>query len=228
MKNIKLAVFDMAGTTVNENNLVYKTLHQAILNHGYNCTLEQVLEHGAGKEKLKAIYDTLVNTSVEKQADSKSKLIFEDFKKMLETAYDTHEVTTFNNMENFFQTLKSNGIHVVLNTGYDSKTANKLLEKLNWVVGKDIDALVTASDVASGRPAPDMIQLAMKKVGITDSKQVLKAGDSAIDILEAKNANCALAIGVLSGAQTKEQLQQANPDFILNNLTDLQSILLKD
>ena len=227
MKEIKLAVFDMAGTTVNEDNLVYKTLLQAILKHGFECTLDQVLAYGAGKEKLQAIYDTLEKIADSKTAQEKSKQIFDDFKLSLENAYETTEVFGFENVDTLFSTLRDNGIKVVLNTGYDSKTANTLLSKLNWEVGRDIDGLVTASDVVNGRPHPDMIHLAMEKAGVSDSKQVLKAGDSGIDIMEGKNANCGIVVGVLTGAQNKEQLLEANPDYILDRLTDLQVILIQ-
>ncbi|WP_200890708.1 hypothetical protein [Pedobacter lusitanus] len=47
----EMVVFDMAGTTVNENNLVYKTLRNAINNAGFEFSLEEVLAEGAGKEK---------------------------------------------------------------------------------------------------------------------------------------------------------------------------------
>ena len=53
---IKMVVFDMAGTTVNEDNIVYKALRNAINSvGGFDLSLEEVLEHGAGKEKLEAI-----------------------------------------------------------------------------------------------------------------------------------------------------------------------------
>jgi beta-phosphoglucomutase-like phosphatase (HAD superfamily) len=55
VKDIKMVVFDMAGTTVNENNVVYKTLRKAINEAGFDFTLNQVLAQGAGKEKLQAI-----------------------------------------------------------------------------------------------------------------------------------------------------------------------------
>ena len=56
---IKMVVFDMAGTTVDENNVVYKTLQKVINLAGFNFTIEQVLETGAGKEKLAAIRDII-------------------------------------------------------------------------------------------------------------------------------------------------------------------------
>ena len=46
-----MVVFDMAGTTIDEDNVVYKTLQQSIELAGYPCSLEQVLAEGAGREK---------------------------------------------------------------------------------------------------------------------------------------------------------------------------------
>ena len=62
---------------------------------------------------------------------------------------------------------------------------------------------------------------------ISDSIKTLKAGDSVIDIEEGKNANCGVTVGVLTGAQTKEQLQTANPTLILENLTELKKLLYR-
>ncbi|WP_369021501.1 HAD family hydrolase, partial [Winogradskyella psychrotolerans] len=71
--------------------------------------------------------------------------------------------------------LRNKGVFVVLNTGYDRKTALSLLLKLGWETGKDIDGLVTADDVTNGRPQPDMIYKAMEICGITAPQEVLKA-----------------------------------------------------
>ena len=45
----------MAGTTVDEGNVVYKTVQKAINDEGFNVSLNDVLKHGAGKEKHQAI-----------------------------------------------------------------------------------------------------------------------------------------------------------------------------
>lgn len=226
MPNIKLAVFDMAGTTVDEDNAVYKTVQKVINDEGFDISLEKVLLWGAGKEKHQAIVDVLTNCTEIDNVLAVADKAFANFKPTLENVYATANIKTFDGMEDFFKTLKANGISVVLNTGYDSKTANGLLNKLKWKVGEQIDGLVTASDVVNGRPHPDMIQKAMAIVGVTDAAQVLKAGDSEIDVLEGKNAKCGLTVGVLSGAQTKAQIEVAKPDYILEKLTDLEQILL--
>jgi phosphonatase-like hydrolase len=219
-----MTVFDMAGTTVNEDNVVYKTLRKAINEAGFEFTLDQVLAEGAGKEKLQAIKSVLsVYRGIEDESLASS--IFQNFLKQLETAYDTMEILPQNNAADLFTELKKRGIIVVLNTGYNLQTAHSLISKLGWIIGYQIDAVVAASDVSNNRPKPDMIILAMKQFDITDPQEVLKVGDSTIDIEEGRNAGCRFNIGITTGAHTKEQLETVNPDFILDNLLELLPIL---
>ena len=222
MKKIQLAVFDMAGTTVNEDNVVYKTVRAALAKYGVEVSLNTVLEFGAGKEKFKAIADILKETRIE-NVDPNA--VFQEFKKMLEEASANLDVTTYDGVEELFKILKSKGVKVVLNTGYDQKTAQSLLNKLGWVPGEQIDALITADDVVKGRPSSEMIDKAMEMFKITDSENVLKAGDSVIDIEEGKNANCGWTVGVLTGAQTRQQLATAEPTLILDSLANLADTL---
>lgn len=223
MSKIKLVVFDMAGTVVDEQNIVYKTLHQALVNSGYKLTLEDVLKDGAGKEKLRAIQDlmTMADGTLNEQ---KSLEIHKVFKAKLDENYATMEIKEQPNASALFKWLRSNNIKVALNTGYNKTIATMLIEKLNWQVGRDIDALVTADDADNHRPAPDMIFVANKLLGVANNT-VAKVGDSAIDIHEGKNADCALTIGVTTGAQTKAQLQEAQPDFVIDDLLELKGIV---
>jgi phosphonatase-like hydrolase len=221
---IKMVVFDMAGTVLDENNVVYKTLHQAINEAGIPVTLDQVLLDGAGKEKLQAIKSILARYANTKD-DKLSDRIYAQFIAQLGKAYETLEVFPQPNAEEIFRELKRRGILVILNTGYNAKTADTLLAKLHWKKGSDFDGLVTATDVQQNRPEPDMIQRAMEWFDISDPHQVVKVGDSIIDIEEGKNAGCSLNIGITTGAHSREQLESASPDYIIDNLLELQSIL---
>ena len=222
---IKMVVFDMAGTTVNEDNIVYKTLRNAINSvGGFDLSLEEVLEHGAGKEKLEAI-KTILKNSLDLENDQLATEIFQLFLVQLKSAYEVETIYPCTNAAALFIKLKDMGILRVLNTGYDRLTAESLLKKLNWEVGKDIDLLITASDVEHNRPEPDMIQLAMAKMGITDASRVAKIGDSTIDIQEGQNAGCGLSIGITTGAHTAVQLATANPDQVISDLLDILPVI---
>jgi phosphonatase-like hydrolase len=159
--------------------------------------------------------------------EEESALIFKDFKKLLEKAYLNLEVTSFDGVVDLLRFLKDKNVQIALNTGYDRNTAQLLLNKMNWKLGKEFDVLVTADDVMRGRPYPDMIYEAMNSLGISDPQEVVKAGDSIIDIEEGRNANCGITVGVITGAHTKNQLESARPTFVVEHLIQLQDLLFK-
>lgn len=217
---IELVVFDMAGTTVDEDNVVYKTVRDAVNAAGHNFSLEQVQAAGAGKEKSQAIRDVLALDG-RLHGDEQVRKIHEDFKQRLRRAYAELDVREQPHATEVFAALRQAGIKVVLNTGYDRPTAEGLVTKIGWKVGEQIDGLVTASDVKVGRPAPDMIQKAMELTGVLSSKAVVKVGDSQTDIDEGQNAGCGMTLGITTGAQTAEQLQAAVPTLVIHSLKEV-------
>lgn len=222
---IKMVVFDMAGTTVDEENIVYKTLQKALQAAGFKVSLEDVLRTGAGKEKLSAIKDLMKSKGEDLNFDKTAQAIYADFLSTLHNAYHKLDVKTFEGTDGVFDQLKNKGIKVVLNTGYDRTTAISLLEKLQWEEGEHFDLLVTADEVENGRPAPDMIVYAMKQLDINDPAQIAKVGDSVVDIQEGKAANCAYTFGITTGAQTKEQLSEAYPDYVIDSLAEILEVV---
>ncbi len=221
---ISLVVFDMAGTTVNENNVVYKTLQHSINGRGYDFSLDQILAEGAGKEKLEAI-KSILKVYAKKNDNALADEIYDDFIVRLSDAYQNIEVLPQPNAVELFRILRQRNIRVVLNTGYDADTAESLIAKLGWKKGEQFDSLITASDVEKNRPDPEMIVLAMDIYNIHDAKTVIKVGDSTIDVEEGQNAGCGLSIGITTGAHNFQQLQSSNPDYIINNLLDLVPII---
>jgi phosphonatase-like hydrolase len=221
-----MVVFDMAGTTVNENMVVYKTLHKAINEAGFEFTMEQVLSVGAGKEKKDAI-KSILRVYAQKEETKLTDSIYQNFILLLEKAYNTQDILPQDNAEELFRALKQRNILVVLNTGYNEKTAQSLIKKIGWKKGAEFDGLVTATDVKKSRPCPDMIWLAMKLFGINDAHEVVKVGDSIIDIEEGINAGCILNVGITTGAHTLQQLRSAKPDYVINNLLDLLPLIDK-
>lgn len=217
---IELVVFDMAGTTVDEDNVVYKTVRAAVNAAGYDFSQDQVQTFGAGKEKSQAIRDVLAIDG-QPHTEEEVQQIFADFKQRLATAYKDLNVREQPGAKETFAALRERGIKSVLNTGYDRATAESLVAKLGWQVGREIDALVTASDVTNNRPHPDMIHKAIELTGVSSPKAVAKVGDSKIDIEEGKNAGCGMTFGITTGAQTEAQLVEAQPTAVLNRLLEL-------
>jgi phosphonatase-like hydrolase len=223
-QQIKMVVFDMAGTTVNEDNLVYKTLMNAINAAGFSYNLDQVLAVAAGKEKKEAIRSVLKTYGGDFD-EAVVTDIYGKFINQLQQAYEVEAILPQPGATDVFEQLRDRNIVTVLNTGYDRPTAEAILKKLGWVAGKDFDALITASEVSQNRPQPDMILLAMKQYEIADGSAVMKVGDSSIDIEEGQNAGCSLSIGITTGAHTREQLQNANPNAVIDHLMQILEII---
>ena len=135
---IKMVVFDMAGTTVDEDNVVYKTLQEAIVMQSIPVTLDEVLSYGAGKEKLQAIIDILDQTNHPKSPEIVNE-IYKYFIDKLTVNYTTLEIKALPNVERAFKELMHRNIKVVLNTGYNRETAESLVDKLAWKLSIDFD-----------------------------------------------------------------------------------------
>lgn len=217
---IRLVVFDMAGTTVDESNVVYQTLHESIVATGFPRTLEQVLEHGVGKEKRQSILDVL---ALDGQAHAPARVeeIHRDFLRRLRDAYAVLDVKEQPGASAVFRALKERGIAVALNTGHGQEAAESLVARLGWSVGREIDALITASQVPQARPFPDMIHRAQEQLRVSRAACVAKVGDTTFDIEEGRNAGCGLCVGVTTGAHSRERLAAAKPDRIIDDLREL-------
>lgn len=221
---IRMVVFDMAGTTIDEDNMVYKCVKKALNEHGIAASLDQVLHHGAGKEKQHAIKDVYTEVMQDIPSNETISTIYLTFQELLTDAYDHMEMKLFDGVKPVLFFLQKRSIKIVFNTGYTHAVASKILSKVDLVKGRDIDLLVTADMVHNSRPAPDMITYALQHFNIKPW-ECIKVGDSAIDILEGKNAKVKYSIGITTGAQTKEQIAEENPDFIIDNLRQLIPII---
>lgn len=223
---LKLAIFDLAGTVIDEQNIVYKTLHESIVKGGVSVSYQQVITWGAGKEKSQALRDIL------QQHDSpvhigQQEAMYQYFLDKLQHAYTELEVKEMAGAEELFVKLRERKILIGFTTGYNQTIANQLIQKLSWKKKGVYDVLVTASDVVRSRPYPDMIKRVMELLGLDRPDRVIKIGDSTVDVLEGKNAGCKLSIGITTGAQTRAQLLEAGPDYILDHLLELLPIIRK-
>ena len=112
---------------------------------------------------------------------------------------------------------------MLLAGGFPHSVVEAIVSTLNWT--KLVDYLSSAEKAGHGRPHPAMILSAMKFFGISDPRSVVKVGDTKIDVQEGKNAGC-WTVSVLTGTQTREFIEESNPDFMINSIADLPDILL--
>lgn len=221
---IQLVIFDMAGTVFDENNRVYKTIHEICVEQDMDVSLEQVLQTAGGKEKKAAFRDLLSTYSEHSSIDEMVEMMYETFLTRLMQNYEENEVELFSAVRPCIEWLREKGISIALTTGYVRSVAQLLISQTGLKPAIDFDLLVTAEDVENGRPHPDMIYLICDRMGIAP-KRTVKIGDTQIDVLEGKNARVGISAAVTTGAQDRTFLEQVAPDAILNSLAELPTLI---
>jgi phosphonatase-like hydrolase len=120
-----------------------------------------------------------------------------------------------------FRKLKSKGIKVAIDTGFDRVITNAVLDRMGWVEEGLIDVSVTSDEVERGRPFPDLIYKIMALTGVTDAKTIAKVGDTASDLHEGTSAGCGLVVGITSGAFTRQQLNPEPHTHLIDNIPEI-------
>jgi phosphoglycolate phosphatase len=213
---IELVAFDMAGTTIDDHGLVYDALADCVRETG--ATLDDAdLQAWMGTDKLTAITALLALGGGD---SSGAAAAFERFRVILRASYLATPPVALPGVADTLQSLRSLGVKVSLTTGFSDDVAYPILDAIGWSVGDLLDAVVTTSDVTSGRPAPYLIQHAMEKTGVEDVRGVLAAGDTIVDLLAAHNAGV-IGVGVLTGALTRDELAQHPHRHIVDSVVDV-------
>lgn len=224
-RNINFLICDMAGTVVNENGIIYNSLEKVLKNMGCVVT-KDMKEKWYGQEKKKVLVDTLYNMESNSINETNLKYLLGKAESELEyelnkNYFENGEIELIDpNIYDFFSNLRINGVKVALNTGYNSKLQKRIIEHVG--LQGCIDDYISSDMCRFGRPYPYMIHNLMERNNIYNVNNVAKAGDTINDMWEGRNAGVGLRIGVLSGAEKRNNLFP-HADVLINKITDLQN-----
>jgi phosphonatase-like hydrolase len=227
MNKIKLIVFDIAGTTVKDNGEIADAFANALKEFGYKVPKTKI-NPLMGYKKPQAIRMMVEQYEVDKQkiTDEYINCIHERFLQlMIEHYKTTEEIVPLPNVLDVFSFVKEKGIKIGLDTGFSSDITEVIMNRLGWLKDGVVDYTVSSNEVSAGRPQPYMIQRIMQNVDITDAQQVIKIGDTEVDVQEGKNAGCLYSIAITTGAFTREELLPYEPSFIIDDMQELLPII---
>lgn len=217
---VRLVVFDLAGTTVDDGAQVVQAFTAALAPHG---VLPEAHEIGRvrGTSKREAI-SRLLPAGPDHQA--RADRAYSAFRGQLLAAYERTPVTPVAGASDLFERLRRAGTRLAVNTGFDRPIAEAILSHVGW--SHDMfDAVVCGDDVPVGRPAPYMIFQAIEIARVASVHEVMAVGDTVNDLWAGFNAGVRWNVGVLSGAHDRSKLQEAPYTDILPSIAALQSLL---
>ncbi|WP_008316646.1 HAD family hydrolase [Leptolyngbya sp. PCC 6406] len=235
MAPVQLVVFDMAGTTVQDQREVEACFMAAAEKTGLVADPAQVnAMMGLPKRR---VFETLWDQQLGQRDEAQVDQSYQIFRGILEAHYQTQPVVPTAHCLEVFDWLHSRGIAIGLNTGFYREVTDIILDRLGWLQGLNgdhvggvdspIQVSVTPSEIyrQEGRPAPYMIQKAMYQLGITDPQRVVAVGDTPSDLAAGINAHCRLALGVTNGTHTRAELAAHAHQGLLASLAELPGML---
>lgn len=221
---IKMIVSDIAGTTIVDTDYVAVAFIEAFLNEGIDLTVEEI-KPLMGFKKTEAIAMVLESKGVDTNAIMINR-IHDNFQMNMVKFYSTSlEVEALPGVEAFFQLCKERDIVVTLNSGFPKVIVDVILDRMGWLESGLVSSVIASDEVEHGRPSAEMIEVLMKRHGITDAAEILKVGDTMVDIQEGRNAACGLVVAVTTGAYKREDLQKFEPDFIIDHFGELTDLI---
>lgn len=224
LSRVRMFVFDMAGTTVNEKGIVYKTFKDTFKEFGIRIPDDEFVRY-YGMQKTQVISEVVDRIPT---IDESNKIrIYDRFKDNLKNNYMKEDsMCPMEGSLELFDFLRERGIKVCLNTGFDREMASFVVNRLNF--NYHIDDYVSSSDVSRGRPQPFMIRKLMERSHISDPQQVVKVGDTTLDILEGRNSRTLHQFAVLTGEESEKSLLKSEPSGVFANLKDLKTYVEKN
>ena len=236
MQHLKLVVFDLSGTTVQDDNAVAKSLHQAAVEYGLDVPLVN-FQKTIGTNKIH-LYQYMIAQSKGQQVAiedfetydfpelyAEAKVLFDNYSVIMLNYYRRH-VKAMPAAEEVFEWCHKNDIKVATDTGFHRDVNRTIMDRLQWQEKGLIDLSVDVEMTQGiGRPAPYMLFYAMQRLGAQSVHEVVKIGDTPADLLSGHNAGCRYNIGVLSGANDRQTLEKHPHTHILESVADLPQLL---
>jgi len=211
--NISTVVFDLDGTLVQSHKNIYDaTVHTFDqLKIKYNMPeTEFYTKIGHHFEDIFDDFGIVVND-------------FEEFIGIYKSIYFDFIDSSilYSGVEEVLDEMKAREYKIALLTTKGQEQADKIINHFNLL--HNFDYIMGRRPGIAHKPAPDMLLHICEQLH-SNPEQTLMVGDSELDIGCGKNAG-AKTCGVTYGYRSKEFVQDLNPDFMVNNLTDLLAIV---
>lgn len=227
---IKLVVFDMAGTTVEDNQNVAQALKSAIAAFGHEVSLEDInIVMGYPKPvAVRSLLQQYAGAAVAADDELVNRIHDRFVKEIIVYYGESDGIREKEGAGAVFLRLKEMGIKVALDTGFSRDIANAIIQRLGWEKSVHYDVSITSDEVPRGRPYPDMIFRAMELLQINDVAEVVKVGDTLSDLQEGNAAGCRYVVGITTGAYSEEELNKEKHTHLVQRLDEIIDIVLEE
>ena len=237
MGKISMVMFDLSGTTVQDDMGVRDCLYQAAVEFKLDTTPDEILLH-MGTNKIH-LYQFLIAREQGREIDFRdfektkdpetyddAKRIFDRYQKIMIEHYRKN-VQEVPGASDVFRWCRNEGIKVATDTGFHHAVVEAIMDGLGWLRDGLVDIAVDVESVPGqiGRPAPFMIFHAMTQLNVQSVHEVIKIGDTPADMLEGRNAGCRGVVGVLNGPRPVTAWGKYWHTHVIPSIADLPDLI---
>ncbi|HUY70257.1 MAG TPA: HAD family hydrolase [Candidatus Baltobacteraceae bacterium] len=219
IKSYDLVIFDLDGTLIDNRDAIVYAYREMLKEFNYNPPKLEWIYTRIGLP-LDATFRIISNNAGE---DVINKMI-DSFRDHYIRNCD-HGVRMLDGAKELLSYLKNNGFKVGLATTKGDAGLQELLRRMK--IDHFFDLAVGLSKEFRPKPDPSMLLYIMDKLSV-DRSRTLYVGDTPVDVAAARNANVksvAVATGMDIGATTLQELKNANPDIMVQNIIDVTAYL---
>lgn len=217
MSCIRLVIFDVAGTIVEDHGEIVRAFAIALKDNNIDASEDELLRwKGASKREVIRHFVQRQHGPRTDAAEDVVERTYNAFCDVLETQY---EIIPVKGAAETFRWLQARGVQICTTTGFYRDMYDVIVAKVGWKYL--FQSSVCSDDVTCGRPAPYMIFRAMEAARVMNVSEVMNVGDTPLDLQAAANAGVRANVGVLTGIYGAERLSREKPTHILSSIAEL-------
>ena len=209
---IRLIIFDFDGTLGDTRRNIVMTLQQTMQKKQLPVIDEARCAATIGltlKDGFKMLFPHLTDEEAEGCAAT-YRSIFEVNKKKMVPQLFPHVAETL-------AELQRHGITMSVASSRNTASLRSFLKGMD--IEQYISYVLGADDVARPKPAPEPVLKTLAALGFA-AEETLVVGDMPVDILMGRNAG-AKTCGVTYGNASRQQLEEAGADFVIDDMEEL-------
>lgn len=210
---IEAILFDFDGTLADTVEGILLTMKQTMAEMGRPVPSDEEMVHTIGlplAESLR-IAGNFSKDETEKAVETYRRLF---------PIYELEHIRMFPNVPEIIKVLRNKGLRLAICTSRGSGSLTRILSRYDLAV--EFETIVSASDGLPSKPAPDMVNVILERMGLTPEDAVV-VGDTTFDIGMGKAAGCRTC-AVTYGNHTRAQLESMNPEWMIDSFPEIEQI----
>jgi len=216
LKNIRLIIFDLDGVLLDSSDAIVITFNKVLENHSLPKKSSKFVKSMIGMH----LYDMFKR--VDPNLDKKNlKILFNEYVEAFPNICLPYcrLLPHAKEVLKFYHGKKK----ISLATTKNAEVTRIILKELG--VLQYFDLIMGFYEVSNQKPNPEIINKTLNKLKIKPENAVM-VGDTTLDIEAGKNAGV-YTIGITTGTHSREELESAKPDYIVDNLNQIKRIIEK-